>query len=163
MIDTIDLEPMSLVEGSDSGRHPVAMLIAIVLVATLGLSVIAMIASPTPHPPDFAATFAAVRPPVRTVPLYRKTFDRVPELPLPAIKVPPPKIVTVEPVQAAAPDPAPVDPVQVQAAPALDPAPVEEEPRRRRHAVARASAGDDLCARHGLHRVDIGRSWRCRR
>ena len=73
---------------------------------------------------------------VRTIDLYPKAPDR-----LPAPVVTPVKVATA----------APVEPQE----PAL---PVEHR-RHYRH----MADNEDICARHHMHKVVIGRGWRCRR
>ena len=86
----------------------------------------------------------------------------------PIAPLPPPPIVvrtTVEPaiaLKVEAPEPAPLPPPAETSKTVLPESDPEPEPAVRHHRrVIEDSARPDICARHGLHRVTVGRGWRC--
>lgn len=86
--------------------------------------------------------------------------DRFGNAPDPAVRRV--RTVTIIPFRPAA-DPQPHSPaVVLEARPAAETSPPSaSRPRARARIVRKASL--DICARHGMRRVDYGKRWRCRR
>jgi hypothetical protein len=111
----------------------------------LATIIAAFITAAMPSPPHVRAIAA------------RDPFDARASVPMPA------KGVRVVPVYR---EPAPI-------APEPEPPPVAVAPPEPPHPVAVADAAPeraerhahdgDICARHGMHRVTVGRGWRCRK